>query len=198
MRRQTGLTVVLENIHDDHNIGAVLRTCDAVGISEIFVLHSEIGLRRKNIVLGKRTSAGARRWVDAWFYRDVETCFQQVRKDYDYVFGTAIGAQAKALYELDLTKSVALVFGNERDGLSQATLDHCDGNFLIPMMGFVQSLNVSVACAVTLFEALRQRRELDYYGEANPLSLPAREALFKEYVRRHEDRVVPRRGRKEG
>lgn len=197
MRRQAGITVVLENVHDDHNVGAILRSCDAVGISEVFVLHSEEGLRRKNVVLGKRTTAGTRRWVDVWFYRDAEECFDRVRQDYSRIYGTAIGEQAKPVYDLDLTEPIALVFGNERDGLSPAALNHCDGNFLIPMMGFVQSLNVSVACAVTLFEALRQRRAAGFYESANPNPISQREAIFAEFIRRHEDQVIPQRGRKE-
>ncbi len=185
-RRQPNLTVVLENIHDHHNIGAVLRSADSVGLVEIFVLNNEIGLARKNLRLGKRTSAGARRWVDVHYYTDTETCFQHLRRRYETILGAQLTESARPLYDIDLTGSVALVFGNERDGLSRAVLKHCDGNFIIPQMGMVESLNISVACAVTLYEAFRQRRERGFYDQRPLLPPEGREALFAEYLRRHE------------
>ncbi len=195
--RQGNLTVVLENVHDPHNIGAVLRSCESVGLVEIFVLYSEPHLREERLALGKKTSAGARKWVDVHFYTDTEACFAHVRSKYDRVWGTHLGEEAVDLYALDLTQSVALVFGNEHEGLSKQVLAHCDGNFVIPQMGFVRSLNISVACAVSLYEALRQRRAAGYYGPGNPtMSSEGRRALLEEYVRRHDqrskNRSVPR------
>lgn len=190
LRRQMDLTVVLENVHDQHNIGAVLRSCDAVGIHEVFVLHNEEGIRHKNLTLGKRTSAGTRRWVDVNYFTDTEACFARLRERYDRVYATHMAEDAVTLYDLDLTQRVALVFGNEHEGISEAVLARCDGNFLIPQMGMVQSLNISVACAVSVYEAFRQRRERGYYGEGNPTPLEAREALFQEYLERHEAKVV--------
>lgn len=195
--RQGNLTVVLENVHDPHNIGAVLRSCESVGLVEIFVLYSEPHLSQERLALGKKTSAGARKWVDVHFYTDVEACFAHVRSKYSRVWGTHLSEEAADLYALDLTQSVALVFGNEHDGLSKQVLSHCDGNFVIPQMGFVRSLNISVACAVSLYEALRQRRAAGYYGPDNPtMAAERRRALFEEYVRRHDqrskNRTVPR------
>ncbi|MCB0635829.1 MAG: RNA methyltransferase [Lewinella sp.] len=189
-RRQLNLTVVLENVHDQHNIGAVLRSCDAVGIAEIYVLHNEVGIQHKNLTLGKRTSAGTRRWVDVHYFTDTDACFDKIRTRYDRVYATHMAEDAVGLYELDLTEAVALVFGNEHDGISQPALDRCDGNFLVPQMGMVQSLNISVACAVTVYEAFRQRSAKDFYGDGNPASAADREALFQEYMERHEARVV--------
>ncbi len=193
LRRQRGLTVILENVHDDHNIGAVLRSCDAAGLRHIFVLHTEEGLRRKNVQLGKRTSAGARRWVDVHFYRDAPACFAHVRQECHFIFGTHLGTNSVSLHELDFTQNIALLFGNERDGLTEEVLSYCDGNFLIPMMGMTRSLNISVACAVTLYEAMRQRQVKGMYGENNPFPESERAALFEEYLRRHEDNEMPGR-----
>ncbi len=188
-RRQGNITVVLENVHDPHNIGAVLRSCESVGLVEIFVLYSEPQLDQERLLLGKRTAAGARKWVDVHFYTDVEACFDHVRTHYKQIWGTHLGTKAVDLYDIDLTQSVALVFGNEHNGLSQEALAHCDDNFVIPQMGFVQSLNISVACAVTLYEALRQRRAAGMYGPDNPTMSPeARRALLDEYIRRHDAR----------
>ena len=87
-----------------------------------------------------------------------------MKKRFEKVFATHLGEQAHSLYELDLTQSVALVFGNEHSGVSEEALKYCDGNFIIPQVGMVQSLNISVACAVSLYEAFRQRNEKGFYN----------------------------------
>ena len=183
--RQPNLTVILENVFDTHNIGAVLRSCDSVGIMEIFVLHSEFGKAPKVIKLGKRTSAGARKWIDIQYYADVDACFEHVRKNYEIILGTHLSTESKSLYELDLTQSIALVFGNERDGISSEVLPHLDGNFIVPQVGMVESLNISVACAVTLFEAFRQRQLIGNYSKNPLLNSTEQNQLVEEYDRRH-------------
>jgi len=186
-RRQPDLTVILENVRDMHNIGAVLRSCDSVGICEIFVLQTEKDLHFSQLVLGKRTSAGTRKWVDVHYYQNIEACFGHVRSKYEKVYSTHLSSDAKSLYNLDLTASAALLFGNEHSGLTPATLAHSDGNFIIPQVGMAQSLNISVACAVSLYEAYRQRNEKGFYDSHPAISPERRDQLLKEYIRRHED-----------
>lgn len=187
-RRQPNITVVLENVHDSHNIGAVLRTCDSIGVMEIFVLYTEENLTKEILKLGKRTSSGARRWVDVHLYNDAEECFTHIKKKYENIWATHLNESAVSLYDIDLSASVALVFGNERDGLSEEALSYCTGNFIIPQMGMVQSLNISVACAVTLYEAMRQRNEKGYYSDAPLLDKKAQEDLYNVYLERHESK----------
>ena len=187
-RRQNNLTVILENVHDPHNIGAVLRTCDSVGISEVFVLYSEKGLSIENIHLGVKAASGAHRWIDVHLYDNVEACFKHVRAQYDVVLATHLDAEAKSIYDIDMTQSVALLFGNEHEGVSSEALSHSDGNFIIPQMGMVQSLNISVACAVTLYEALRQRLSCGMYDEHTPMSKAQQEQLYESYYQRHVDK----------
>ena len=106
--RQLSLAVVLENVHDSHNIGAVLRSCDSVGVQEVFVLYSEAGLTREKLKLGKRTSAGARKWLDVYLYNDPDSCYADIRKKYDLILASSVdGDNAKDLYDLDLTQSIA-------------------------------------------------------------------------------------------
>ncbi|MEO1436731.1 MAG: RNA methyltransferase [Bacteroidota bacterium] len=180
--RQSNLTVVLENVHDPHNISAVLRSCDAVGVMEIYVLYTDTPVER--LKMGKRSSSGAKKWVDVHLFQDVASCFKTVRSKYDQVLGTFLGTESKQLHALNLRKSTALVFGNEHRGLSEETKRFCDGNFLIPQVGMVESLNISVACAVTLYEAYRQRF---IAGDPREIILdPDRqEALFKDYSERN-------------
>lgn len=188
-RRQPDLTVVLENVHDPHNIGAVLRSADSVGVGEIFVLHTQGGAIRRNLKLGKRTSAGARRWVDVHYYVDVEACFAHVRRRYDRVLATHLDEEARTLHQLDLTGPVALLFGNEHAGLSREALAHSDGNFIIPQVGMVESLNISVACAVSLYEAYRQRQAKGYYDDNLPQTEEQQEQRLEEYLHRHREKL---------
>ncbi len=188
-QRQPDLTVILENVHDPHNIGAVLRSCDSVGIKEIFVLFTEARLDEERFKLGKRTSAGTRKWVDVHLYRDPKACFEHVKSKYQRILSTHLDEDAVGLYELDLASSVALLFGNEHAGLSKEALSYSDGNFHIPQMGMAESLNISVACAVTLYEAYRQRKAQELY-ENHPQWQAERQAdLLQEYLRRHGDRL---------
>ncbi len=188
-RRQGDLTVILENVHDQHNVGAVMRTCDSVGIFEIFILQTDPNFKASNITIGKRTSSGARKWITVHLYNDVEECFKHVRSKYDKVFATHLDAKAESLYDLKLDGSVALLFGNEHSGVSKETLAHCDGNFIIPQVGFVKSLNISVACAVTLYEAYRQRENAGKYKENPSLNQEQQTELLGDYINRHEERL---------
>ncbi len=183
--RQGDLTVVLENVHDPHNIGAVLRTCDSVGIHEIYVLYTDPNLSEENIKLGKRSSSGARKWVTVNHYTDPHKCFEAIKKKYQRIFATHLSQDAEDLYQLDLTQPVALLFGNERDGLSETALSYIDGNFIIPQIGMVESLNISVACAVSIYEAYRQRSLKDFYKN-NPTTTDIQKtAVLEEYTSRH-------------
>jgi len=186
-RRQHNFTVILENVHDTHNIGAVMRTCDSIGIHEIFALYTRPQNNKATLTLGKRTSGGTRKWIDVHFYHDLEACFEHVRSRYDKIYSTHLSDDAVSLYDLDLTKSVALLFGNEHIGVTPEALAKVDGNFLIPQVGMVQSLNISVACAVSLYEGFRQRQAAGLYNLENR-DTALDQQTFEEYVRRHEAR----------
>ena len=184
--RQQGLTVVLENVVDQHNIGAVLRSCDSVGIQEVFILYSEPGIKQKNIELGRKTARGVQKWMDIHFYTDTAACFKHLREAYELVYATQLGSSSQTLYELDLSQSVALLFGNELSGLSPESLAHADANFIIPQVGMSESLNISVACAVSVYEAYRQRSLLGWYESDNPLAMGRRDALYNSFLERNE------------
>jgi tRNA (guanosine-2'-O-)-methyltransferase len=159
--RQHDLTVVLENVHDPHNISAVMRTCDAVGVQDLYVLNTKISRHTK---FGKKSSASAAGWLTVHQFDDVQKCMSELKQQGRQIYATHLGEKSTSLYELDLTRSIALVFGNEHSGVSDECLEHCDGNFIIPQVGMIQSLNISVACAVSLYEAFRQRHVAGYYN----------------------------------
>ena len=182
-KRQTDLTIVLENVHDPHNIGAVMRSCDAVGINEIYVINTTQMTQQQVLRFGKSAS-GAIRWVTLHYFESVEECFKIVKQKHKRILATHLGEKSKDLYSLELTEPVALLFGNEHAGLSKEALELCDGNFTIPQFGMVQSLNISVACAVTLFEVLRQRRGKGLYDQEYDESKPFHKVKYDEWYQK--------------
>lgn len=180
--RQQGLTVILENIYDPHNLGAVLRTCDSVGIAEVYALYTVESPDALKKISGHKSSSGSKKWVDVHIFDDAEACFTAVRKKYDKIYGTHLGADSVDLYDLKLDKSVALLFGNEHRGMSEEALALVDGNYIIPQSGLTKSLNISVACAVSVYEAKRQRINAGMYGGAFDETNPYQADLFAKYV----------------
>ncbi len=172
--RQPDLALVMENVADPHNISAVMRTCDAVGLQEIYVLNNVISRHEK---FGKKSSASAAGWLTIHEFENTEECMTAVKKKYGKIFATHLGVESHSLYDLNFTESIALVFGNEHAGVTEECLSYCDGNFIIPQVGMVQSLNISVACAVTLYEAFRQRQVAGFYNGTPRLSTSERDGL---------------------
>lgn len=155
-KRRTDLTIVLENIIDPHNISACLRSCDATGIMTVRLVYDGSQPFPK---LSKTSSASANKWVETIKYDTIESCYKDLRAENFYIFTTALTNESVSLYEVDLTKKIALVFGNEHTGVSEKATQLADANYLIPQIGMIQSLNISVACAVSLYEAFRQRNQ---------------------------------------
>lgn len=176
-QRQDNMTVLLENVFDPHNISAVMRTCDAVGIQEIYVLNTKIPAHKK---WGAKSSSSAAKWLTIHQFTNTENCIEALRKKYDTILTTHLSGDAKSLYGIDFTGKVALAFGNEHDGVSEEIRNLADGNFIIPQVGIIKSLNISVACAVTLYEAFRQKNLAGHYDKR---SLPNKhfEALLAEW-----------------
>jgi len=160
-RRQPDLTVVIENIHDPHNASAMLRSCDGVGVLGVQLVYNVEALPKK--AFARTTSGSAAKWVDIEVYDSIAPCYQILRAKGFKILATAVTTESGSIYDVDLTQPVALVFGNEMRGLSEEAISLADASVEIPMMGMVQSLNVSVACAVCLYEACRQRREAGAY-----------------------------------
>lgn len=165
-KRQANLAIVMENVHDPHNISAVMRTCDAVGIQDIFILNTKIHRHKK---FGPRSSSSASKWLTVHHYEDAAICFKELRKRYSKILTTHLATDSVDLYAIDFRQSIALVFGNEHEGVSEEIRALADGNFIIPQMGIIQSLNISVACAVSIYEAMRQKTAA---GQYNQPSLP--------------------------
>ncbi len=173
-RRQPSLSIVLENVHDPHNVSAVLRSCDAVGVMDVhLVYHSGQSFPE----LGEKSSASARKWVLTHKHSSIDECFDCLRKEGKTILTTGMSNEARSLYAIDFTEPIAIVFGNEHAGVSEEAILKADGNMLIPQVGMIQSLNISVACAVTLYEAFRQRSINGMYD-----SIQMDDIMLKDYL----------------
>jgi len=154
-RRQPDLTVVMENVHDPHNVSAILRSCDGVGVLRTHAVYSIE--EPPPGAFARQTSASAAKWVEVERHPSLADCYERLRAEGFTILVTSIGPDARPLYDYDFRVPVALVLGNEMRGVSARARDLADGAIQIPMAGMVESLNVSVACAVCLYEAFRQR-----------------------------------------
>jgi tRNA (guanosine-2'-O-)-methyltransferase len=160
--RQFSLRVVLENIHDPHNVSAIFRTCDAVGVPQVDLLYTQEEFPK----ISKVSSASSKKWVEQKRYNSTEECVKQLKEEGFKIYGTILSDKAEDIYELDFTEKIAIVMGNEHRGISDEIIEACDKHIYIPMRGMIQSLNVSVATAVVLYEAQRQRAVKGMYKKS--------------------------------
>ena len=147
------LTVLLEHVEKPHNLSAILRSCDAVGALEAHIVSLQGRPRTFN-----STAQGSQKWVALNDHPDIETAISNLKDKEFRVYGTHLGVEAKDYRDCDFTGPTAFVLGAEKWGLTDRARDLMDEALFIPMRGMVQSLNVSVATATLLFEALRQRQ----------------------------------------
>jgi tRNA (guanosine-2'-O-)-methyltransferase len=176
--RQPGLTVVMENIHDPHNVSAVFRTCDAVGVMRVELLYTVENFPR----IGRKSSSSANKWVDRRKHTSVDECYAALRAAGFRIYATGIGGTSQSLYSLDLTGKIAFVLGNEHRGVSAEASEKADAQVQIPMLGMIESLNVSVASAVCLYEAMRQRAAAGFF-DAPQLPEDAIREMYEDWIR---------------
>ena len=157
-RRQPDLTVLAERLHKPRNFSAIVRTCDAVGINEVHAVPGEDGL-----AVHWNTSQGAEKWMNVRTHADFPAACRFLRRRGFQLVAAHLSGRAKDYRDIDYTVPTALVIGTELFGVSKEAVQEADCQVMIPMRGMTQSLNVSVACAIVLYEALRQRDEKGLY-----------------------------------
>ena len=131
-KRQDNLAVVLENVFDPHNETAVMRTCDSVGIQDIFIINNRKPPKR---AWGFRSGGSAKKWLTIHEFTYADDCFKELRSRYSKILTTHLGTDSVSIYDIDFTASIAVVFGNEGFGISDEVRALADGNFIIPQMG---------------------------------------------------------------
>lgn len=186
--RLGGLVVVLENLHDPHNGGAALRSCEAVGVREVRIVGASFRF-------SERVTQGCDKWLDLPRDETIERCVADL-KARGYRLYAAVPGAAVALDELDAVTPAAFLIGNERDGLSPAARAACDVEFAIPMRGFSQSLNLSVATALCVYtHAERRRRALGRVGDLDGEALDGLRADYYRRDLRGADAIIARASR---
>lgn len=173
-RRQHDLTVFAESLHKPRNFSAIVRTCDAVGINEMHAVPGEDGL-----AIHWKTSQGAEKWVQVHTHESLRSGCSFLRKRGFQLIAAHVSEAATDYRELDYTRPTALLVGTELFGVSEAALAEADQQVMIPMLGVTQSLNVSVACAIVLYEALRQRQAAGMYERPAPTDAAASRQRFE-------------------
>lgn len=175
--RQAGLVLVLEDIHDPHNAAAILRTCDGLGIQEVwFIFDKETPYNPKKV--GKVTSSSANKWLTYKIFSSTKDCLKELKKQKYRVYATMLNKDAQDVTRATLAdKKLALVVGNEHRGISPEMTQGADTLLYFPMAGFVESFNVSVAAALFMYEIIRQRG-------ARPLSALEQKKLLADFKMR--------------
>lgn len=163
-KKQPDFTIVFENVNNPHNVYAITRTCDSVGILNIHAVYNE-GKMPNPQKSGKRSSSSGNKWINIIQHNDIFKCIESLKKENFMICCTDLRENAISIYDFDFTQKIALVIGNERYGVSEKVAKSSDYNLYIPMLGMIRSLNVSVATAVILYEAYRQRNEKNFYNE---------------------------------
>ncbi|PKG55507.1 tRNA (guanosine(18)-2'-O)-methyltransferase TrmH [Shewanella sp. Choline-02u-19] len=157
--RQPDLTLCLDTVHKSNNIAAVIRSADAVGIHEVHAVWAELEMR-----VSGNTASGSQQWVKTQVHHTMGHAVEEFRRQDMQILATTFSPTAVDFREIDYTRPTAIILGNERDGVSAAGIAAADQHIIIPMIGMVQSLNVSVAGALIVYEAQRQREAAGMYG----------------------------------
>ncbi|WP_281645096.1 tRNA (guanosine(18)-2'-O)-methyltransferase TrmH [Parendozoicomonas sp. Alg238-R29] len=173
-RRQPDLTVLADEVHKPHNLAAIIRTCDAVGIQQVHLCNPDI---RNRQLRGR--SMGSSRWVNVEQHENTIAAGKTLKEKGFKIVAAHFSGHACPYHELDYTQPCALLLGSEKRGVSQAAAELADEHVIIPMQGMVQSFNVSVAAAIILMEAQRQRQEAGLYNVSRISTSEYTHSLFQ-------------------
>jgi len=159
-KRQPDLTVCMEGVHKTHNLAAVVRSCDAIGVSDVHVVWKSDEMEVRG-----GSAAGSQNWIDVHNHHKTTDAIAAMKAQGMQILVTNLSDTAIDFREVDYTKPTAIILGQEKFGASATALALADQDIIIPMVGMVQSLNVSVACSVVLYEAQRQRQLAGMYNK---------------------------------
>ncbi|WP_233961668.1 tRNA (guanosine(18)-2'-O)-methyltransferase TrmH [Pectobacterium versatile] len=174
--RQPDLTICMEQVHKPHNVSAVIRTADAVGVHEVHAIWPTS--RMKTLV---SSAAGSNSWVQVKTHRSIGDAVGHLKAEGMQVLATNLSEHAVDFREIDYTRPTCILLGQEKTGITAEALKLADRDIIIPMTGMVQSLNVSVASALILYEAQRQRQIAGMYQhEDSPLDEEEQQRLLFE------------------
>jgi len=180
-QKQPTLQVMLDNVSNSQNISAIIRSCDGVGVLNLYYTSAD----NLDLRIHKTITQGTHRWLNRKRIESLDKVefLKQKQAEGFQVVVTHLEEKSVSFSKVDYTKPTVLVMGNERDGISKEVLAVANANIIIPMRGMAQSLNVSVATALILYEAGRQRDEAKMYDEPQ-LTAENREKIMEEWIYR--------------
>lgn len=181
--RTYSVATVAEGLYDIGNISAVMRSAESFGFMPFHIVER----KEAQYKMSDRISKGSEKWLDIRKVTGPETCFANLRQEGYKIFATDLKASHK-IREIDFTQKIALVFGNEKDGVSDYVRENSDGTFIWPMLGFAQSFNISVAAALCYGHAHRER--VDKWGKSGDLSPQEKTILRAHYCLRTLDSAM--------
>lgn len=173
-QRQPDLTVLMEDVHKPHNLSAIIRTCDAVGIFAVHAVN-----RHSDTPTYSQVAQGSEKWVKLHSHYDITTAIQYLQQNHYQVYAAHLSDSAIDYRQVDYTQPTAILLGTEKWGVTDKAANLVDGHIIIPMQGMVQSLNVSVANAVVLFEAQRQRLQAGLYDHVRLAPETYKQTIFE-------------------
>lgn len=174
-QRTRTFTVVLDRLEDSFNMAAVLRTCEAMGVQEVHVVINPDAPFMPN----SRVAQGCDKWLDVKQYKSFAECREHLKSRGFALYASAIREGAQSLYSLRFDSRIAIIFGNERFGVSEDVLANVDGTFWIPMRGFSQSINISAAASACISRAIAWREE--HLGKVGDLTAEEAHALRERF-----------------
>lgn len=180
--RRPHVAVVLEDIYDRGNTSAVMRSAEAFGLYQLHMI--ELGEKFKE---SKRVTQGAHKWLDRTKWKSTNECISKLKSDGYKIYVTHLDQKAKPLAEVDMSVPFAICFGNEKDGASPEILEMADERVYIPMQGFVQSFNISVAAALCFYH-------IHLFAKKHPMTDDERARLQALYLTRtidHWEKYLP-------
>ena len=158
--RTNHLTIAMEDVYQLHNTSAVMRSCEVFGVQGLHVIEQKFGKR-----IDREIAMGAQKWVDVYRYNSIPNCIDTLRNQGYQIIATTPHNDSWYLHEFDITKRSAIFFGTEKEGLSPEILEQADGFLKIPMVGFTESLNISVSAAIVIQDLTTRLRqsEIDWH-----------------------------------
>ena len=177
--RTRHFTVVLEDIYQPHNASAVVRSCDIFGVQDVYAIENRFTNK-----VSRHVAKGSQKWLNINRFKEdgdnTKACLEDLRAKGYQIIGTTPHTDSCVLADFDVTKKAAFVFGAEKDGISDYIKQEADGFLKIPMVGFTESLNISVAAAITLNEVTSRLRKTDVAWQ---LSDTEKKELYFEWIK---------------
>ncbi len=160
-QRRKDLALILENLSEDLNISAILRTAESFGVGKVYIVHPRGGKPGGKPRISKGTTSGAYKWLEIEYFTSIKQVLKKLKKEGFKIIGALVDPETKVLWEEKFKGKVAILVGNEAAGMSEEAQRLVDENIYLPMFGLTESLNVSVASGIFLYEVIRQKEKND-------------------------------------